>query len=134
MLARFNVENSSSIEVTIDIKPDRFPNRIKLTRNVCKDDDNLYVAILTTPSFNARTVDVSSLQLRDPNLSGKATPIKSRITDVDSDGDKDMVLSFTLCGIVTNGALNLSSTELVLTGKTLDGVSVTGNDSVKVVR
>jgi len=133
-LARFNVENSSSTEVTIDIKPGRFPNRIKLTSNVCNDDDNVYVAILTTPTFNALTVDVSSLQLGDPNLSGKATPIKSRITDVDRDGDKDMVLTFTLCSIVTNRALNGNSTEMVLTGRTLDDVNFTGRDSVKVVR
>lgn len=122
-----------SEEITIDIKPGRFPNRIKLTRNVCNDDDNLYVAILTTPDFDARTVDVSSLKLGDPNLSGTATPIRSRIRDIDLDGDKDMALTFTLCSIVTNGALNRSSTELVLTGKTLDGVSITGRDSVKVV-
>ncbi len=121
-------------EVSIDIKPGRFPNRIKLTKNVCRNDDNLYVAILTTPTFNARTVDVSSIQLGDPKLSGKATPIKSRITNVDGDSDKDMVLTFTLCGIVTNGALNTSSTEMVLTGKTLEGVSITGTDSVKIVR
>lgn len=124
----------STTEVTIDIKPGRFPNRIKLRRNVCRDDDNVYVAILTTPTFNARTVDVSTLQLGDPNLSGKATPIRSRITDVDRDGDQDMGLTFTLCSIVTNGALNLSSTEMVLTGRTLDGVNFTGRDSVKVVR
>ena len=121
-------------EITIDIKPGRFPNRIKLTNNVCRDDDNVYVAILTTSAFDARTVNVSTLQLGDPNLSGKATPIKSRITDVDRDGDKDMLLTFTLCGIVTNGALNASSTELVLTGRTLQGNSFTGRDSVKVVR
>ena len=121
-------------EVNIDIKPGRFPNRIKLTQNVCNDDDNLYVAILTTPAFNARTVNVSTLQLGDPNLSGKETPIKSRITNVDGDGDKDIVLTFTLCGIVTNGALTINSTEMVLTGMTLDGVSITGRDSVKVVR
>ena len=121
-------------EVTIDIKPGRFPNRIKLTSNVCNDDDNLYVAILTTPAFNARTVNASTIQLGDPNFSGKAASIRSRITNVDGDGDKDMVLTFTLCSIVTNGALNINSTEMVLTGMTLDGVSITGRDSVKVVR
>ncbi|MGZ9226502.1 MAG: choice-of-anchor Q domain-containing protein, partial [Anaerolineales bacterium] len=121
-------------EVTIDVKPGRFPNRIKLTRNVCRDDDNVYVAILTTPTFNARTVDVSTLQLGDPNLSGTATPYRSRVTDVDRDGDRDLVLTFSLCSIVTNGALNASSTKLVLTGRTLDGNNFTGTDSVKVVR
>jgi PKD repeat protein len=128
------VRTPDTVVVEIDIKPGRFPNRIKLRRNVCRDDDNVYVAILTTPAFNARTVNVSTVQLGDPNLSGKATPIKGRITDVDRDGDKDMVLTFTLCSIVTNGALNINSTQLVLTGKTSEGTDFTGSDSVKVVR
>ena len=130
---QINLEKVTENDVSIDIKPGRFPNRVKLTRNVCSDDDNVYVAILTTPTFDARTVDVSTLQFGDPNLSGKATPIKSRITDVDRDGDKDMVVTFTLCSIVTNGALNARSAEMILTGRTIEGINFTGKDSVQVV-
>ena len=53
---------------------------------------------------------------------------------MDGDGDKDLMLAFSLCKMVTHQALNRSSSELVLTGKTLDGISITGKDSVKVVR
>jgi len=132
-LARYDV-SASAIEVTIDIKPGRAANRIELEKQVCKDDDNLYVAILTTPDFDALSMDASTLTLGDPLLSGTVSPVRSRIRDVDLDGDMDMALAFPLCNLVTDEALNESTTELVLTGSTLDGVSITGRDSVKVVR
>lgn len=132
-LARYDGDGSSK-EVIIDIKPGRFPNRIELEKNVCKDDDNLYVAILTTPDFDAVNVDASSLTLGDPNLSGTAQSIRSRTRDVDLDGDNDLALAFPLCDLVNDDALNTSTTELVLTGSTLDGISFTGRDSVKVTR
>ena len=52
---------------------------------------------------------------------------------MDLDGDKDMALAFNLCGLVTNGALNASTSELVIKGLTLDGASIRGSDSVKTV-
>jgi uncharacterized delta-60 repeat protein len=132
-LARYDA-TAAAIEVTMDIKPGRPQNRLELEKNVCKDDDNLYVAILTTPDFDAQTVDASTLQLGDPNLSGKVSPLRSRLRDVDLDGDLDLVLAFPLCKLVTNGGLNKNSTELVLIGKTLDGNPIMGKDLVKVVR
>ena len=93
-----------------------------------------YVAILTTPGFDALKVDASTLELGDPNLNGAVAPTRNRAKDVDGDGDMDMALSFPLCKLVNRRALSTSSTELVLTGSTLDGVSFTGRDSVKVVR
>ena len=132
-LARYDVGTSSN-EVTIDVKPGRFPNRIDIEKNLCKDDDNLYVAILTTPDFDALTVDTSTLSLGDPNLNGIVNPVRNRARDVDLDGDMDLALAFSLCELVTHEALNTSSTELVLTGTTVDGVSIMGRDSVKVVR
>ena len=125
---------ATSTEVTIDVNPGRFPNRIVLEKNVCKDHDNLYVAIITTPTLDAQSVNASTLKLGDPLLNGTASPLRSRVRDVDHDGDKDMVLAFRLCKLVRNKALNKSTTELVLTGRTLDGVDITGRDSVKVVR
>jgi hypothetical protein len=132
-LARYDV-GTSSMEVTIDVKPGRFPNRIELEKKVCKDDDNLYVAILSTPAFDALTVDTSSLTLGDPNLSGAVAPVRSRARDIDLDGDNDLALAFSLCGLVNERALKTSTTEFVLSGMTLDGVTITGRDSVKVVR
>jgi len=131
-VVRYEVE-APAMEVTIDVRPGRFPNRIELEDDICEDDDNLSVAVLTTPAFDALTVDASSLKLGDPLLSGIVTPIRSRERDVDGDGDLDLVLVFALCDLVTNTALDSSSTELVLTGMTLDGTPITGKDSVKVV-
>jgi hypothetical protein len=132
LFAAVDFDNTEEVNVEIDIKPGHFPNRIKLTQNVCNDDDNLSVAILTTPKFNARTVDVATIQFGDPNLGGKVSPVKSRLTNVDGDLDKDLALTFTLCSIVASGAIDGNSTELVLTGRTLSGVNITGRDSVKV--
>ena len=128
------VSNDQAAEVIIDVKPGRFPNRIALEKHVCKDDDNLYVAILTTLAFDAATVNASSLQIGDPLLRGRASPSRSRITDVDLDGDMDMALAFPLCKLVNRNALKTSTTELVLIGMTSDGNSFTARDSVKVVR
>jgi minor extracellular serine protease Vpr len=121
-------------EVNIDVKPGRFPNRIQLERHLCKHEDNLYVAILSTPDFDALTVDASSLELGNPQSSKTVSPVQSRAKDVDRDGDADMALTFSLCKMVNRGVLKTSTTELVLSGITLDGIAITGRDSVKVVR
>jgi uncharacterized delta-60 repeat protein len=130
-VARYDGADSALI-VTIDVKPGKFPNRIELENNVCNDDDNLRVAILTTPAFDALTVDVSTVELGDPLLSGTVVPMHSRERDVDLDGDLDLLLVFPLCDLVTSMALDLSSTELLLIGMTLDSVPFTGTDSVIV--
>ena len=125
---------SVEIEVQIDIKPGSFRNRIEL-EDACEDDDSrLPVAILTTPDFDALAVAPSTVELGDPGLSGTATPIRSRARDVDGDGDVDLRLVFSLCDLVTNGALATRSTELVLTGETLTGSPISGRDSVRVVQ
>jgi hypothetical protein len=120
--------------INIDIKPGSFRNRIEL-EDACEDDNRrLPVAILTTPDFDALAVDPSTVELGDPRLSGTATPIRSRARDVDGDGDGDLRLVFSLCDLVTNGAVAASSTELVLTGETLTGSPIRGSDSVRVVQ
>jgi competence ComEA-like helix-hairpin-helix protein len=132
-LARYDAAGSP-IEVTLDVRPGKFPNRIELEKNLCKDDDSLPVAILTTPEFDAlRLVDATSLQMGDPALGGTAAPIHSQGRDIDRDGDRDVWLLFSLCDLVTNEAINHSSTELVLTGMTLDGVPFTARDSVEII-
>ena len=135
-LARYDAA-SPAIEVTLDVRPGKFPNRIELEKNICKgkDDDNLPVAILTTPEFDAlRLVDATSLQMGDPALGGTAAPVHSQGRDIDRDGDRDVWLLFSLCDLVTNEAIDHSSTELILSGRTLDGVTFTARDSVEIIR
>lgn len=122
------------LQATLDVLPGKFPNRIELKKNVCRNSINLPVAILTTPEFNAlQLVDATSLQMGDPVLGGTAAPNHSEGRDVDRDGDRDVLLIFALCDLISNNALNRNSTELVLTGSTLDGGSFTASDSVEVI-
>jgi len=135
VLARYDAAGAA-IEVTLDVRPGKFPNRIELEKNVCKgkDDDNLPVAILTTLEFDAlRLVDATSLQMGDPALGGTAAPIHSQGRDIDRDGDRDVWLLFSLCDLVTNQAIDHNSTELVLSGMTLDGIAFTARDSVEII-
>jgi hypothetical protein len=135
-------------DVSIDVKPGRFPNRIDLGKDDCGleieqeggevdfefEDGVLPVAVLTTLDFDALTVDAATVELGDPALSGTAMPIGSVAKDVDHDGDEDLLLFFCVPDMVDNGALDENSTELVLTGETLDGTPITGRDSVRIVQ
>lgn len=67
-------------------------------------------------------------------LGGTAAPIHSQARDIDRDGDRDVWLLFSLCDLITSGALDENSTELILTGSTLDGRTFTGRDSVAPFR
>ena len=104
--------------VAIDIKPGSDPNAINLTSK-----GSVPVAILTTAEFDASTVDPTTVKFAD------ASPLKWKMTDVDFDGDIDVLLFF------NTQALNLdeTSTEGTLTGKTDAGIDIIGTDSVSIV-
>ena len=53
--------------------------------------------------------------------------------DVDGDGDSDLVLHFSIAGLVTAGAIDAASLQLMLTGETFEGEAVIGFDSVRIV-
>ena len=125
-------------EVDIDIKPKRDPNKIFFKASVldgegCNNRRKLRVAILTTPEFNAQDVDPLTVMLGDPELAGTSSPIRSRLKDVDNDGDLDLRLVFFLCDLVNDGALDASTVELELTGLTSTGDAIIGSDSVQVI-
>ena len=106
--------------VTIDITPGGFPNSINPAgRGV------IPVAILTTGTFNAAIVDAATVRF-GPN---SAPPSSFLLQDVDLDGDLDLVLQFRTqqTGIVCG------MTSATLTGKTIDGMAITGTDSVNTV-
>jgi hypothetical protein len=81
------------------------------------------VAVLTTPAFDAKNVDPSTV------LFAGASPVRWTMEDVDGDGDMDMLFHF------NTQELNLvsGSTEATLTGYTTWGNPITGTDSVKIV-
>ena len=123
------------ITLDIDVKPRSRRNIIDLDDDdVCEEDDDgrLLVAVFGTPTFDPSTIDRTTLELGDPQLSGTSAPIRSRMRDINRDGRGDLLLVFSLCNLVTNSALDRSSTELMLTGATQDGVPVMGTDAVTV--
>jgi hypothetical protein len=108
------------ITVLIDIKPGSWPNSINLGKNGVTP-----VAILTTSSFNASTVDGSTVRF-GPN---QVLALRWAIEDVDRDGDSDMILHFSTSDL----GLTISSIDAVLTGQTLSGQNIQGVDAVRIV-
>ena len=93
----------------------------------------LPVALLSTPSFSAATVDAASVSLGDPRLPARVAPTGSSLQDVDGDGDLDRLLVFRISDLVSSAALDASSTQLVLRGRTVVGGTVVAEDSVSIV-
>lgn len=108
------------VNVEIDIKPGSFPNSINPRNNGV-----VPVAILTTATFDATTVNPMSVQF-GPNEAGEAHG-QGHLEDVDGDGDLDLVLHFrTQAAGIVCGATSAS-----LTGQTFGGQSISGTDSVR---
>jgi len=108
--------------VTIDIKPGSTPNRINPNRQ-----DRLPVAILTTPTFDATQVNPRRVRF-GPNRA-RDLPERRRITDVDGDGDRNLVLRFR----VLDTGLRCGDTQASLTGVTFTGQAFIGSDTVRTV-
>lgn len=109
------------IKVNIDIKPGSFPNSINLGSK-----GNVPVAILSDPTFDATTVDRSTVVF----AGASPLPIGKSPEDVNGDGLLDVVLHFSTQSL----NLQLSDTEACLTGKTLGGQDFKGCDSVRIVK
>ena len=118
----FVAKIGSAIEIDIDIKPGSFPNSINLrSRGV------IPVAILTTPTFDATTVDPLSVHFGPHEA--EETHGTGHIEDVDADGDLDMVLHF----LTAETGIQCGDTSATLTGETLDGHDIEGQNSVHTV-
>jgi uncharacterized delta-60 repeat protein len=122
-LARYLGE-PTVMPVTIDIKPDEYPNAINPGST-----GTTSVAILTTKVFNAPSrVDTTSLRFgrtgNESSLAFCSTP-----QDVNADGLPDVVCHFT----TQKAAFQTGDTQGVLTGKTVTGTPIKGTDSVVIV-
>lgn len=115
------------IEVSVDIKPGSWPNTINLGSNGV-----IPVAILTTESFDATSVDPSTVQLEGLGVAmrGKSEKLLANEEDVDEDGDIDLVVKIETENL-ESGAWQ--SGLIVLTGETYDGQAIEGCDEIIIV-
>lgn len=104
------------VVVGLAIMPNANPSSVSL-----KKQGTLPVAILSSATFDARTIDVASIRLG--NEVGTDTQVEqvkgkpvARIDDVNGDGRPDMILSFSVQQLIANGDLTSSTTSLVIRG------------------
>ena len=96
-----------------------FKQKIKIGSN-----GMLPVVIYTTSSFNAATIDISTIRF---GLTGsEASASSASLIDIDLDGDLDLVARFR----INATGINCGATSAVLTGKTLSGQKIRGSSSV----
>lgn len=118
----------SAVEVKIAVKPGTFPAPINP-----KSEGVMPVAIFSTSSFDATSVDPATVVLGDPLSDGAAAAVRGVTQDLNGDGHIDRLLFFNVGALVDAGALNGDTTRLVATGKTFVGLSIIGGAAVRTV-
>jgi hypothetical protein len=111
--------------VVVDIKPGSTTNPIKLSSHGL-----IPVAILTTDTFDATTLDPSTVCFGDDDNPAQrdCTEVhgKGHIEDVNGDGRADLLLHYE----TSQTGIDLGDTQACVTGKTFDGVEVQGCDTI----
>jgi hypothetical protein len=105
-----------SIEVPIDIQPHSINPKSK---------GNLSVAILTTATFDATTVNAATIRFGATGT--EAAPIRVAIEDVNNDGDPDLLLYFN----TQDTRIQCQTTSASLTGQTFGGQNFHGSDAIQ---
>jgi hypothetical protein len=105
--------------VQVDIKPGSAANKF------APQSRGLFpVSILTTPIFNAASVDTTSV--RFGTTGREASPVRAVLDDVDGDGDLDLVLLFRS----QETGIGCSTRFTYLRGQTITGDLIAGTDAV----
>lgn len=119
------VPGSTTLTVSIDIKPGSYPNSLNLGSNGV-----VPVAIMSSATFDATQVDPLTVMLASSPvfLRGNGQPAAS-VSDVNGDGLPDLVVQ------VSTEALELTSTSTTaaLIGTTYGGQAIVGYDDVNIV-
>jgi hypothetical protein len=111
--------------VNIDIKPGSSPSPIRLS-----SPGKIPVAILSTPVFDAPSrVDRTSLTFGRTGYEKSLASCSTNPIDVNADGLLDQVCNFK----TPLTRFQIDDTEGILRGKTVDGFTIEGRDSVKIV-
>jgi uncharacterized delta-60 repeat protein len=120
------VSTKSLPSVTIDIKPNSQTNRINASSR-----GKVRVAILSSADFDAlNLLDRSSLRFGHSGLEESLVSCRKRGTDVNGDGLLDLVCLYS----IQEAGFRKGDVTGILTGQTLDGNPILGNDFVKIVR
>lgn len=109
-----------TMRVSIDVKPGDTPTTIEPGRQ-----GMIPIAILTTPQFDAATVDTSTIRIGPTGT--EAAIFRSNLDDVDRDGDIDMLLLVR----VQEMAVKCGNTTISLKAKTTAGRQIEGSETVK---
>ena len=111
-------QEPEALEVTIDIKPGDEPTVMDP-----RSEGMIPVAILSSPDFDATSVDPGSVRF---GANGDdAAPVRTMTEDIDQDGDTDLMFLFR--APQTNIACG--DTSASLTGKTRSGQAIAGSES-----
>lgn len=108
--------------VTIDIRPGSAANNI-----VPNSLGRIPVAILTTATFDASTVNSSTVRFGATGT--EAAPVRATLEDVDGDMDIDLKLLFS----IQQTGIQCGATSAALTGETLTGQAIAGADMIHPV-
>ncbi|HKE44300.1 MAG TPA: hypothetical protein VKB41_07145 [Steroidobacteraceae bacterium] len=108
--------------VSIEIRPHGPLNRINP-----RSKGKVPVAILTTDSFDATSVDPAKVLFGATGT--EAAPTHFALRDVDRDGNTDIVLQFK----IQETGIQCADTSAVLSGETFDGRAIKGSDSIRTV-
>lgn len=120
IVALFAQAPAQAADVTIDIRPGT-------SRNVVNPNSNgvVPVALLGSEDFSVLNVVVASLQFSAQGSSMSSGPSgRGRITDVNGDGYKDLVINFPIRGT----GVRIGDTQMCLAGSGLIGC-----DSIETV-
>jgi len=120
--AIYNAGSAGKCNIVIDIKPGTDSNSINP-----RSKGVIQVAILTTDTFDATTVDPTTVLFGPTGT--EAAPVQFALDDVDGDGDTDMILHFNTQAT----GIQCGDTSASLTGETSDGSPIRGSDSINTV-
>lgn len=117
--------------VVIDIKPGSGDGPAPLN---LRSRGKIPVAILSTSSFDASTVDLSTVKLAGAGIALKnnGTP-QASLEDVNGDGRLDLVVHVSTEALDIKALSGYRTGTLTLEGRTYGGVSIQGSDSVRIV-
>ena len=127
-VGEFEVTGTPSvISVTIDIKPGSFPNSINLDALGA-----IPVAIFSTPTFNAPAeVDPNTLTLAGASVrvAGRSNRWQCSAEDLTGDDLADLICHFT-----NDLTIEPGEAIAVLEGQTYGGITIHGEDTIRIVR